>query len=117
MTTILNRLETAVTTAKQTSHTVISAGLGVYASTLDKYQATAEQANGKYLALVEKGEAVEPKIKQQWSELTSQQMPLAAIQNQAQSIRKKVFGVKAQQLEDLEQKLDNLALLISDLKK
>ncbi|MFT5880737.1 MAG: beta-xylosidase, partial [Moritella sp.] len=107
MTTILNRLETAVTAAKQTSHTVISVGLGIYASTLDKYQATVEQANSKYQALVEKGEFVEPKIKQQWSELTSQKMPLAAIQNQAHSIRTKVFGAKAQQLEDLEQKLDN----------
>ncbi len=120
MPALLNTLETVLNTAKTSSHTAVTLGFGIYATAIDAAKTASDKITTTFNALVEKGNEVEPKVKEQLSQLTGKPTALTDtfgnIEEKAKSITARITGVDNNQLDRLESKLDALTKTLQEIK-
>lgn len=120
MPALLNTLESVFNTAKTSSHTVITLGFGLYATAVDAAKAASDKISTTFDALVEKGNEVEPKVKEQISQLTGNPITISDtfgdIEAKAKSITARITGVDNNQLARMEAKLDALTEALQKMK-
>jgi hypothetical protein len=116
MSNLLNQAQTILTVAKDTAKTSVTAGFGVYGTILDEASKSSDKATQLFESLVERGTQVEPKLKEKASGLFAKKISLDSIETKAQSITSRFTGVQGQQLNEVEAKIDQLTVMISELK-
>jgi len=116
MTNLLNQAKTICNVAKDTAKTSITAGFGVYGTIIDEASKSSDKATQLFESLVERGAQVEPKLKEQTSAILANKITLESIEAKAQNITSRFTGVKSQKLDEVEDKIDQLTAIISELK-
>lgn len=120
MPALLNTLETVFNTAKTSSHTAITLGFGLYATAVDAAKTASDKISATFNTLVEKGNEVEPKVKEQISQLTGKPITFTDtfgdIEAKAQSITARITGIDNGQLERMEAKLDAMTETLQKMK-
>ena len=116
MANLLNQVESIYNIAKETAKTSITAGFGVYGTIIDEAQKSSNKATEMFESLVERGTQVEPQVKEQVSALFGKKISLDSIESKAQKITGRFTGVQGQKLNEVEEKIDLLAEMISELK-
>ena len=116
MANLLNQVETLYNVAKQTAKTSVTAGFGVYGTIVDEAAKSSDKATALFESLVERGNQVEPQVKEQVSALLGKKITLNSIEAKAQKISSRFTGVQGKKLDEVESKIDHLATMISELK-
>ncbi|WP_017223739.1 hypothetical protein [Moritella dasanensis] len=116
MSNLLDQAKTILTVAQDTAKTSITAGFGVYGTILDGASKSSDKATQLFESLVERGTQVEPKLKEKTSGLFAKKITLDSIESKAQSITSRFTGVQGSKLNEVEAKIDQLTVMISELK-
>ena len=116
MANLLNQVETLYNVAKQTAKTSVTAGFGVYGTIVDEAAKSSDKATALFESLVERGNQVEPQVKEQVSALLGKKITLNSIEAKAQKFSSRFTGVQGKKLDEVESKIDHLAAMISELK-
>ncbi|QUM82007.1 MULTISPECIES: hypothetical protein [unclassified Moritella] len=115
MSNLLNQAQTIYTVAKDTAKKSVTAGFGVYGTILDQASKSSDKATQLFESLVERGAQVEPKLKEQTSAIFSKKITLGSVESKVQSITSRFTGVQGSTLSELESKIDQLTVIISEL--
>ena len=115
MSNLLNQAKTIYTVAKDTAKTSVTAGFGVYGTILDQASKSSDKATQLFESLVERGAQIEPKLKEQTSAIFAKKITLGSVESKVQSITSRFTGVQGSTLNELESKIDQLTVIISEL--
>ncbi|CAM3232218.1 phasin-related domain-containing protein [Moritella viscosa] len=115
MSKLLNQAQTIFTVAKDTAKTSITAGFGVYGTILDQASKSSDKATQVFESLVERGAQVESNLKEQTSAIFTKKTTSEPVETKLQSITSRFTGGQDSKLSELESKIDQLTVLISEL--
>jgi len=115
MSNLIDQAKTILTVAKDTAKTSVTAGFGVYGAILEEASKSSDKATQIFEYLVERGAQVESKLKEQTSAVFTKKTTSEPVENKLQSITSRFTGGQDSKLNELESKIDQLAVLISEL--
>jgi len=115
MSNLLNQAQTILTVVKDTAKTSVTAGFGVYGTILDEASKSSDKATQIFESLIERGAQVESKLKEQTSAVFTKKTTSEPVENKLQSITSRFTGGQDSKLSELESKIDQLTVLISEL--
>ncbi|KXO10064.1 hypothetical protein AKG98_845 [Moritella sp. JT01] len=115
MSNLLDQAKTILTIAKDTVKTSITAGFGVYGTIFDQASKSSDKATKFFESLVDRGAQVESNLKEQTSAIFAKRITLESVETKVQSITSRFTGDQGSKLSELESKIDQLTVLISEL--
>ncbi|KXO10067.1 hypothetical protein AKG98_848 [Moritella sp. JT01] len=115
MSNLLDQAKTILTIAKDTAKKSVTAGFGVYGTIFDQASKSSDKATQFFESLVERGAQVESNLKEQTSAIFAKKITLESVETKFQSITSRFTGDQDSALSELESKIDQLTVLISEL--